>query len=110
MEAPVPPSSGASDAWEVGPWFLPWLWTALALFASCFSIVPSRALHPKCSCFSVLIVAKSQLTLSWPGTEPLSLQPFLIGSEKGEVNEGKRSFQRETLAWEGQRPVGLCWP
>lgn len=55
-------------------------------------MAPSGAPHPECSCFFNFIVAKSQLTLSWPGTEALGLQQFLIGSEKGEVDVEKATF------------------
>lgn len=57
-------------------------WGTLVLFAPYFSIAPSVLPTPKCSCFSIFIVAQSQLTLSWPGTEPSGLWPFLIGRAK----------------------------
>lgn len=60
---------------------------------------------PKCSCFPIFIVAKSQLTLSWPGTEPSGLRPFLIGSAKGEV-DGESDLSRGRC-WQGRG--GVQW-
>lgn len=78
-------------------------WGTLVLFAPYFSRAPSVLPTPKCSCFSIFIVAKSQLTLSWPGTEPSGLWPFLIGREKW---MGKSDLSRGRC-WQGRG--GVPW-
>lgn len=80
-----------------------WQWVAGSYLPLTFPRHPQVLPTPRRSCFSFFIVAKSQLTLSWPGTEPLDLGPFLIGSAEREV-DGESDLSR-VRRWHGRGRV-----